>query len=179
MPRLIALNGPPACGKSTLARLYAEDHPFTLNLDIDRIRGLLGAWRDDTAKAGRLARELATSAARTHLLAGHDVIVPQFLGRADFLERLEALAAETAAGFHEIVLLDTKENVLRRFAERTREAAEPEHVEAHETSGGPGQLAAMYDRLVALVATRPNAAVVHTSAGRIQQAYEGLLAQLT
>ncbi len=31
MPRLIALNGPPACGKSTLARLYAEDHPLTLN----------------------------------------------------------------------------------------------------------------------------------------------------
>ncbi|MFC3450405.1 hypothetical protein [Amycolatopsis speibonae] len=50
MPRLIALNGPPACGKSTLA-------------------------------------------------------------------------GETTAEFHEIVLLDTKENALRRFAERTRARA--------------------------------------------------------
>ncbi|MFD5088957.1 AAA family ATPase [Amycolatopsis thailandensis] len=178
MPRLIVLNGPPACGKSTLARLYAEDHPLTLNLDIDRIRGLLGAWRDDAAKAGVLARELALSAARTHLLAGHDVIVPQFLGRAGYLERLEALAGETAAGFHEIVLLDTLDNVLRRFAERTRAAAEPEHVEAHEMLDGPGQLVAMYDRLVELVSTRPKAAVVRTRDGLVRQAYEGLLEQL-
>ncbi|OXM55980.1 hypothetical protein CFP71_15990 [Amycolatopsis thailandensis] len=134
MPRLIVLNGPPACGKSTLARLYAENHPLTLNLDIDRIRGLLGAWRDDAAKAGVLARELAMSAARTH--------------------------------------------VLRRFAERTRAAAEPEHVEAHEMLGGPGQLAAMYDRLVELVSTRPKAAVVRTRDGLVRQAYEGLLEQL-
>lgn len=178
MPRLIVLNGPPACGKSTLARRYADDHPLTLNLDIDRIRGLLGAWRDDPGKAGTLARDLAVSAARTHLLAGHDVIVPQFLGRAAFLERLETLAGETAAEFHEIVLLDTKDNVLRRFAERTRAAAEPDHVEAHEMLGGPEKLAAMYDRLVELVAARPKAVVVHTSAGRIQQAYQGFLDSL-
>ncbi|MEU9685941.1 AAA family ATPase [Amycolatopsis japonica] len=179
MPRLIVLNGAPACGKSTLARLYADDHPLTLNLDIDRLRGLLGAWRENAAKAGTLARDLAVSAARTHLLAGHDVIVPQFLGRADLLERLETLAGETAAEFHEIVLLDTKDNVLRRFAERTRAAAEPEHVEAHEMLGGPERLAEMYDRLVALIATRPKAVVVRTSAGRIQQAYQGLRCGLT
>ncbi|WP_410647284.1 hypothetical protein [Amycolatopsis sp. cmx-4-54] len=92
MPRLSVLNGPPACGKSTLARRYAEEHPLTLNLDVD------------------------------------DVIIPQFLGRAGFLERLETLAGE-AAEFHEIVVLDTR------------------HVKAHEMLGGPERLAAMYDRL--------------------------------
>lgn len=181
MPNLIVLNGPPACGKSTLARMYADDHPLTLNLDIDRIRGLLGAWRDDAATAGVLARALASSAARTHLTAGYDVIVPQFLGRAAFLEQLEQLAEQVSAEFHEIVLLDTLENVLRRFAERSRAAAEPEHVEAYEQlerSGGPGQLAAMYDRLVTLIATRPRAKVVHIRAGRIREAYQGLLSGL-
>jgi len=44
---MIVLNGPPGCGKSTLARMYAEDHPLALNLDIDRIRSLIGRWRDD------------------------------------------------------------------------------------------------------------------------------------
>lgn len=38
VPRVIMLNGPPGCGKSTLARRYVGEHPFTLNLDIDRIR---------------------------------------------------------------------------------------------------------------------------------------------
>ncbi|WP_410661232.1 hypothetical protein [Amycolatopsis sp. lyj-112] len=71
--------------------------------------------------------------------------------------------------------------VLRRFADRTRAAAEPAHVEADEMlrrSGGPGHLAAMYDRIVAVVAARPRAKVVHTSAGRIDEAYQGLLDSL-
>jgi predicted kinase len=38
MPRMILLNGPPSCGKSTLARRYAQEHPLSLNLDVDRIR---------------------------------------------------------------------------------------------------------------------------------------------
>ncbi|MEV6905507.1 AAA family ATPase [Amycolatopsis sp. NPDC051071] len=176
MPRLIVLNGPPACGKSTLARLYADDRPLTLNLD--RLRSLLGAWKDDPATAGVLAHGIALSAARTHLTAGYDVIVPQYLGSTDFLERLEVLADETSAEFHEVVLLDTLENVLRRFADRTRVAAEPAHVEVNEMLGGPEKLAAMYHRVVALAESRPQAKIVHTRAGEIQAAYQELLVAL-
>jgi predicted kinase len=46
MPRMILLNGPPSCGKSTLARRYAQEHPLSLNLDVDRIRDLIGGWQD-------------------------------------------------------------------------------------------------------------------------------------
>ena len=46
VPRLILLNGPPAVGKSTLAQRYADEHPPALNLDIGRIRSMLGRWRD-------------------------------------------------------------------------------------------------------------------------------------
>ncbi|UOX86466.1 hypothetical protein MUY14_32595 [Amycolatopsis sp. FBCC-B4732] len=34
--KLILLNGPPGSGKSTLARRYADDHPPTPPLDVDR-----------------------------------------------------------------------------------------------------------------------------------------------
>jgi len=54
VPRLILLNGPPAAGKSTLAQMYADEHPLTLNLDIDKIRSLLGG-RADAASWQRLA----------------------------------------------------------------------------------------------------------------------------
>ncbi|MGH3734721.1 MAG: AAA family ATPase [Micromonosporaceae bacterium] len=64
MPRLIVLNGPPGCGKSTIAEMYAERHPFALNLDIDRLRAQLGRWRDDPGAAGLLARRIALAAAR-------------------------------------------------------------------------------------------------------------------
>lgn len=47
--------------------------------------------------------------------------------------------ARDRCDFQEIVLLDSKENTLHRFIERSRAAADPAHVEAHqmlERSGG-------------------------------------------
>lgn len=46
--------------------------------------------------------------AEAHLASGHDVIIPQYLGRPQFIEELEQLAATLAVPFHEIVLLDSK-----------------------------------------------------------------------
>jgi predicted kinase len=178
---MIVLNGPPGCGKSTLARMYADEHPLALNLDIDRIRSLIGRWRDDPGAAGLLARAIALAAARAHLAAGHDVVIPQFLGRLTFLEQAEQVAAQAGASFHEIVLLDTKENAVRRFTDRTRAGADPAHVEAQESidqRGGPAELCAMYDRLMSVIAARPAAQVVPTTGGQIDQAYRDFLRRL-
>ncbi|HEX6354546.1 AAA family ATPase [Actinophytocola sp.] len=172
--RLILLNGPPGCGKSTVARRYVDEHPLALNLDIDHVRGLIGRWRDDPHTAGLLAREIALAAARVHLVAGHDVVVPQFLGRLTFIEQLERLAGDVVAAFHEVVLLDSKENTLRRFTERSRLAVEPGHVDAQELldrSGGLAELSAMYDRLVSIVGTRPGARVVPVVEGDVDLTY--------
>lgn len=169
MRRLILLNGPPACGKSTLARRYVDEHPLTLNLDIDHVRSLLGRWRDDPHTAGLLAREIALAAARTHLAAGHDVVVPQLLARPTFIEQLEGLAREVDASFHEIVLLDSKENMLRRFAERA-----PSRVEL----GGGEDLSLMYDRLMSLIATRPGARIVHVQEGEVDLTYQSVRAMI-
>jgi predicted kinase len=74
--KLVLLNGPPAVGKSTLARRFADEHPLTLVLEIDMVRALLGAWLDEWQRSGTVARVIALAMARTHLEAGHDVIVP-------------------------------------------------------------------------------------------------------
>ena len=47
VPRLILLNGPPAAGKSTLARRWSDDHPGTLLLDIDLLRTMVSGWQED------------------------------------------------------------------------------------------------------------------------------------
>ncbi len=178
---MIVLNGPPGCGKSTLAQRYADEHPLTLSLDIDRIRSLIGRWRDDPHAAGLLARGIALAAARAHLVAGHDVVIPQFLGRLAFLEQAEQVAEQAAASFHEIVLLDSKENAVRRFAGRTRAGADPAHLESQEMvdqRGGREELSAMYDRLMSVIAARPGAKVVPTSSGQVDQAYRDFLRSL-
>jgi predicted kinase len=177
--RLIVVNGPAGCGKSTLAQRFADDHPLALNLDIDRLRGMLGCWRDDLHQAGLLARAMALAIARVHLDSGRDVIVPQFLGRPEFLGQLEQLARETGADFHEVVLLDSKENALRRFTQRGI-SADPAAQAASELvhDPGPEELGAMYDRLMAMIATRPQARIVWSAEGQVEQTYTDLLASL-
>jgi predicted kinase len=165
--RLILVNGAPGGGKSTVARMYADAHPLTLCLDIDQVRDMLGQWRRDAVAAGLLARAIALAAARTHLAAGHDVVIPQFVGRVAFIEQLAELAREVNARFHEIVLLDSKENSLRRFAARGPVDGRP--VTAAE-------LAEMYDRLLGVIAARPDTTVVRTRDGEIDRAYRDFLA---
>jgi predicted kinase len=165
---LIVLNGPPGSGKSTLAQRYVDEHPLALNLDVDRVRALIGGWRDVPDRSGPLARAIALAAARTHLAAGHDVVIPQFLGRPAFLEQVERLAREVGADFHEIVLLDSKENALRRFASR-----------ATTNPATADELSTMYDRLLVIIAARPAARVVSTTDGRPEQAYQDFLNSLS
>lgn len=179
MPRLILLNGPPGIGKSTLARRYVEEHPFALCLDLDVLRRLLGGWQQDRAAAGLLARRLALAAAREHLHGGRDVVVPQYVARAEFIAQLDSVAAETGAGFVEILLTDSKPNALARFHAR---AGDPQladqHAEAIAGLQKPEDLERMYDRLAGILAVRAATVVVPTRAGAVDAAYVALLARL-
>lgn len=178
MPRLIVLNGPPGAGKSTIAARYVAAHPLALNLEIDTMRRLLGDWKSDPHAAGRAARELALAAARVHLGAGHDVVVPQYLGRVDYLRQLAELAAEVRAEHHEIVLFETKDVAVARFRQRTRAAREQAHLDAQELLdrvGGIPQLEAMYDGLLLVIAARPQAKVVPAPEGDVDATYRGVL----
>ena len=86
------------------------------------------------------------------------------------------------ADFHEIVLLDSRENSVRRFAERTRTTADPVHADAHEMverDGGSDALAAMYDRLLAVIAVRPAAKIVRSEAGQPAETYSAVLGALS
>jgi predicted kinase len=181
VPRLLLLNGPPACGKSTLAQMYVDRHPLALDLDVDRVRGLLGRWQDTPTDAGLLARSLALTMARDHLTGGRDVVVPQLVARLPFLEALEALAADVGVRFDEIVLLDDWDTTVRRLQHRTAVALDPAHVEAHEMlerSGGLAELQRMYDALVALLPSRPSATVLPTHDGDPERTYRDLVRRL-
>lgn len=121
-PRLVLLDGAPGVGKSTLARLLAEDRPLTLALDVDQLKHALGRWEEDAAASGLRARELALALIDVQLGAGRDVILGQYLARTPFIEQLEAAAGRAGAEFRE-VLLEVDEQTLR--ARLTARAAEP------------------------------------------------------
>ncbi len=181
MPRLIHLNGPPGIGKSTLARMYVDKRPGVLNLDIDQVRGLIGGWRDRFAETGELVRPIALSMASTHLRAGWDVVVPQYLGRLNEIERFEAVALDGGAAFWEVVLMDTKVRSVERFNRRGDNDELPWNRQAKEVverNGGPALLADMHDRLVDMVRARPNAVVVPSVEEAVHRTYEALVTVL-
>ncbi len=98
MTRLILINGAPGSGKSTLARMLVDEQPLALLLDIDTLRGQLGQWSDDPVAAGMAARRLALAMIHTHLVAGHDVVVPQFFFASPSSWSWNALQANLTVG---------------------------------------------------------------------------------
>jgi len=176
--RLILINGAPASGKSTLAQMYVDEHPLALALDIDVVRSMLGRWLDNPAEAGLIARGMALEMARVQLSAGRDVLIPQFLGRLDFLLQLENLSHQVGADFIEVVLVNSPQDAADRFAQRSRHPETSVHRDAQallDRSGGASELRAMHDRLLEVVASRPRTITVSTSDGEIDQAYRDLL----
>src|SRR5436190_14468810 len=121
--RLIHLNGPPAVGKSTLARRWAEEHLGTLNCDIDRLRMLIGGWESFDEAAG-LIRTAALAMITSYLSTGHDVVLPQTVGRHDQLDRFRLAASKAGATYVCVMLTVDPEEAVRRFHERDRAPAE-------------------------------------------------------
>jgi hypothetical protein len=168
----------PAFGASNFQASRVAD----LALDVDRVRGMLGRWLDTPTEAGLLARQMAVEMARVHLCAGHDVVLPQFLGRLDFVVALQRLCEEVRAEFVEVVLLSSPDEAAARFARRSDRSTSAEHHDAAtllERSGGADALRDIYRRLLAVVAARPATRTVVTVDGEVDQAYVDLLTRLS
>lgn len=178
---LVLINGVPGSGKSTLARIYVEEHPLTLDLDIDQVRGMLGRWLETPAEAGLAARDLALAMARVHLASGRDVVVPQYLGRLDFVLELEALAQQAEARFVEIALRSDPDEVVPRLVHR---ATTPQTLEQRDAAmlldrnGGLEALPEMDERLLSVVAARPATRTVVAVGGEVDVTYQRMLAQI-
>jgi len=171
MARLVLLNGPPASGKSTLATQFVGTHPMSLNLDIDLVRGQLGAWMDSPAEAGVAARRLAVSMAATHLAEGLDVVVPQFLAREEFIVELADTAQRVGATFFEFALIVTRAETLDAFAGRSASPDNKQQRDAQalvERSGGLAALGEMHDRYMALLDARPGARRIDVLRGDVE-----------
>jgi predicted kinase len=176
--RLVHLNGPPGIGKSTLAALYADRNPGTLNLDADVVHQLVGGWQDEDTDTWQVVWPLVRAMAATHLDGGRDVVLPQYLARPERIATFEELAREHGAGFREVVLLDGRESAVERFEHRAQGTDDPwirHHHRLIGLLGGSDVLGSMYDDLVAVVRRRPGAVVVRSAAGAVQETYKLLV----
>ena len=175
MAQLVHLNGPPGIGKTTLAALHADRNPGTLNLDVDSLHRLVGGWQDEEHDSWPIVWNLVRAMASAHLDSGRDVVLPQYFARQEEIAGFEKLAHDHGASFREIVLLDDRDAAAERFERRARES-DDEWIRHHHRliaeQGGARVLGEMYDNLLAVVAARPDAVVVRSTAGAVRETYE-------
>jgi hypothetical protein len=114
--------------------------------------------------------------ASAHLSGGRDVILPQYVGRLSEIEAFEAIAHRRGAEFREIVLLADREASIGRFLVREDDSEWAAHSRREVAlGGGPAMLAAMYDRLLDVVGSRPSAVLIHSETGAVDETYAALL----
>lgn len=119
--------------------------------------------------------------ASTHLSAGHDVVLPQYLGRLTEIRRFERAALAAGAEFREIALTDTKERSIARFSHRGEGDDDPWHGQVRDLvdrTGGAQLLADMHDQLTAVLRERPQVTLLPSEPGAIQETYDALCAAL-
>ena len=156
---------------------FVATRPLALNLDVDVVRGALGAWIDQPHESGLSARRLAIAMATTHLAHGHDVIIPQLLTNDSFILELEAVAAATNARFIEIALIVDRDDTINAFNKRSASPENQQHRDAHELvqqSGGIERLGDTHDKLMAFLATRHDVRRVHVLRGDIETTHRRL-----
>ncbi|MCW2525611.1 MAG: hypothetical protein JWM76_471 [Pseudonocardiales bacterium] len=176
MTRFIHLNGPPGIGKSTISALYADRHPGTLNLDIDRLHDLVGGWNDPGNRTHEVLRPVAVAMARTHLHGGRDVVLPQYFARPDEIDAFAAVAADEQAEFLEFVLLGARAESIARFERRPNRTSWDEHNRREVAlRGGPKLLGRMYDELLDLARLRTGAVVIRSRTDAIEETYASLM----
>lgn len=180
MSQLILINGAPGSGKSTLARLLVDERPLALLLDIDSLRGQLGRWSDDPSASGMTARRLALAMIRTHLQAGFDVVVPQFLFRSPFILDLERSAWESGAVFVEIALVSSPGEAAARFAARAG-SYDPNHRDAVrlQQAAGAQPIEELYIAMLTMLAERPATVFIESIPGDIPGTFAKLQTTLS
>jgi len=117
----------------------------------------MGRWADHD-ESRLLARDLALVLVDAHLRAGHDVVLPQYLGRTDFIVALEQVAKRLDVEFIEVLVQDDEESVVARFRERRHalvELGQP-HPEADlDDEDVPSAIADSFERLRGVASERP------------------------
>ena len=118
--------------------------------------------------AGFEARRRAIEQIDDLLRTGHDVIVPQFLVRPDFIEALAEAADGARARFVECALSSERSGVIDSFVARAAAPTSPAHADASvlvDEGHVERDVGDMYDAFTAFVSTRRQARTVDVRRG--------------
>ncbi len=177
-PKLILLNGNPGMGKTTLAKRYVDEHPMTLNLDIDQLWIMMGQWQASRPHSDVQKLKYAYAIADMHLADGYDVIAPDMIQTVEQYEAFERIARANHAVFKEVVLLTSPDDAVERCKTRARGMGYADGFRPGgvlDTSGREKQLLSMYENVLSVIAGRPHVIRIESIEHDIDGTYQKLL----
>ncbi|MDH2414061.1 AAA family ATPase [Nocardioides sp. CER19] len=178
MATLIHLNGAPGVGKSTIAERYVAEHPGVLNCDVDRLRCLVGGWRNDFEAVGAIIRPVALAMIRAHLDGGHDVVLPQMLASEEERARFRAAALEAGHGYVHVLLQAPPGEARASFYGRPDGDPLHDAIRGVVDGDGGGSVVDDYDRRLARTADRTRDALVVDAGADVAATYRAVVAAL-
>lgn len=116
--KIIIINGPCGIGKSTVAEKVHNDIPLSFLLDIDAQRRFVSKRYKNREKSGNIALMIGDSILKTCLENKVDVIIDKMLFNQKILEGYYKIAKKYNAKIYEIILIASKELVIKRANER-------------------------------------------------------------
>lgn len=118
MAKVIVLNGFAGAGKTTIGKLYIDDHPLALLIEGDEIIVHLGQWLQYQDEARKIIFEITKSMLSTHLKNGHDVVLPYLITDAYHANEFEKIAKENHAEFYNFYLHNEKDAAIESLFKR-------------------------------------------------------------
>jgi hypothetical protein len=149
-----------------------------LNLDIDRVRHLVGGWRTDFVGVGEIVRPVALAMLGAHLAGNRDVVMPQYLGSTAEVAEFGRVARSAGAEFVEIVLMADRDESIARFLRGTDDEWRQEIQRVVVDAGGEAHLRHLYDELLVGLDDRPDAMLVTSPGGDVEGTYKQVIVRL-
>lgn len=177
-PKLILLNGNPGMGKTTIAERYVDEHPLTLNLDVDRVWHMMGQWQSELEESMRLKYEHSYALAGSHLSQGYDVIVPDLIETVEQVEKYERIANLHDATFCEVVLICNQDDAIERCKARARSLGYEDGFRPGgllNMQGRERKLVEMHQNVLQVTAARDNTVQITPILGDIDYTYHEFL----
>ena len=165
--KLIILNGSPAAGKSTVAEKLHADLPLSLLADVDSWRKLVSGWREHREESLMHAYAFTVAAVDAYLQTGNSVIVDKAIRGEDVINALAEVGEKNGAEVFEFILTAQKEVIIKRAEKRG----------FHENGLlTPEKVIELWNYAQELIAQRPHAIVIDTSALNPDEVYQNIKA---
>ncbi len=171
-PKIILLNGFAGSGKTTIARMYVDNHPLSMVIEGDELIVNIGDWLNNEDKARDLIFILTKNMISTAIKAGHDIILPYLVSKAANVVEIEQIAHGHDANFYEFYLATNKEHAIQRLVNRGTwgEAGLPPL-----TKEDLPMIEDLYNRMDGELHKRPNQIHIKVKEGSPLETYQNVL----